>query len=448
MRRELCFVLMPFGKKKAAGGVELDFDAVYQQLIEPSIRQADLEPHRADEEMNDGVIHKAMFERLILSRYAIADLTTANANVFYELGVRHALRPWTTVLVFAEGTRLPFDVAPLHAFPYQVTANGAPTDIDTVRAAIVKRLCGARDPRPDIPIFQLVEGMHLTEPDHTKTDIFRDRVRYSDRTKELLANARRRKPTSAAVEALRELQHEMGSIIEADSAAVVDLFLSYRDVKAWDDMVGLVEQMSPPLAETVMVREQLAFALNRAGNPERAERELLELLKRRGASSETYGLLGRIYKDRWEAAFKSGERTLARGLLDKAINAYLRGFEADWRDAYPGVNAVTLMELHEPPDPRRFELITVVGYAVKRKITAGKPDYWDYATLLELDVLSKDGERAEQSLTDALAAVRAEWEPETTARNLRLIREARERRGDSLLWPKKIEDELSLRAGT
>jgi hypothetical protein len=439
---------MPIGKKKDAGGVELDFDAIYQQLIEPSIWQADLQPHRADEEMNDGIIHKATFERLILSRYAIADLTTANANVFYELGVRHALRPWTTVLVFAEGARLPFDVARLRAFPYQVTTSGAPTDIDKVKAAFVQRLRGVRDPRPDSPIFQLVEGMHFNELDHTKTDIFRDRVRYPNRTKELLTNARGPKPMSAAVEALRELQREMGRIIDADSAAVVDLFLSYRDVKAWDDMVGLVEQMSPPLAETVMVREQLAFALNRAGNPERAERELLDLLKRRGASSETYGLLGRIYKDRWEAAVKSGEQNLARGLLDKAINAYLRGFEEDWRDAYPGVNAATLMELHEPPDPRRFELVTVVGYAVKRKIAAGKADYWDYATLLELDVLSKDGERAEQSLTDALAAVRAEWEPETTARNLRLIREARERRSDSILWPKKIEDELNLRAGT
>ena len=105
-----------------------------------------------------------------------------------------------------------------------------------------------------------------------------------------------------------------------------------------------------------------------AGQGDRAERVLSELLERRGPSSETCGILGRVYKDRWEAALERGERWLARGLLDKAIEAYLRGFEADWRDAYPGVNAVTLMELREPPDPRRERLLPVVAYAVERRI--------------------------------------------------------------------------------
>ena len=73
--------------------------------------------------------------------------------------------------------------------------------------------------------------------------------------------------------------------------------------------------------------------------------------------AETYGILGRVYKDRWDAARTAGEKIQARGLLEQAIDAYVRGFEADWRDAYPGINAVTLMELKEPPDPRREQLI-------------------------------------------------------------------------------------------
>jgi hypothetical protein len=136
-----------------------------------------------------------------------------------------------------------------------------------------------------------------------------------------------------------------------------------------------------------------------------------------------------------------------KSLLDKAIEAYLRGFEADWRDAYLGINAVTLMELKEPPDPRREQLIPVVSYAVERRIAAGKPDYWDYATRLELAVLGKDESKATAALSDALAAVRETWEPETTARNLRLIREARARRGDVLPWAQQIEEDLDRRAG-
>src|SRR4029077_6839859 len=57
---------------------------------------AGLLPVRADEEQSGGIIHKPMFERLILCEIAVADLTTANANVFYELGVRHAVKPATT----------------------------------------------------------------------------------------------------------------------------------------------------------------------------------------------------------------------------------------------------------------------------------------------------------------------------------------------------------------
>jgi MAP3K TRAFs-binding domain len=70
------------------------------------------------------------------------------------------------------------------------------------------------------------------------------------------------------------------------------------------------------------------------------------------------------------------------------------GFEADWRDAYPGINAVTLMELKDPPDPRGGALVPVVRYAVERRVEAGKPGYWDYSTLLELAVLAKDESKA------------------------------------------------------
>jgi hypothetical protein len=173
---------------------------------------------------------------------------------------------------------------------------------------------------------------------------------------------------------------------------------------------------------------------------------LLDLLANRGPSSETYGILGRVYKDRWDAALKLGEKALARGLLGQAVEAYLKGFETDWRDAYPGVNAVTLMEIKDPPDPRRARLIPIVSYAVERRIASGKPDYWDHATLLELAVLANEQQKAEVTLADALAAVREVWEPETTARNLRLIREARERRNERIEWPNEIENELVRRS--
>lgn len=442
MNRPLCFVLMPFGKKPDAAGAIVDFDAVYRDLIAPAVADADLEPLRADEEMAGGLIHKAMLERLILCDYAVADLTTANANVFYELGIRHAVRPWTTVLVFADRARLPFDVAPLRALPYHLTPAGIPSEAVTERQALVARLRAARDPQADSPIFQLVEGIRPPEVDHAKTDVFRERVRYSARLKTELAVAR-----PQGRDAVRGIEEGIGAIGDCEAGVVIDLFLSYRAVEAWQDMIALVGRMSPPLAATVMVQEQLALALNRAGASDRAEEVLLNLIARRGPSSETYGILGRVYKDRWEAALRRGENQhLVRGLLARAIEAYLRGFETDWRDAYPGINVVSLMEIADPPDNRRAQLLPVVAYAVERKIAVGKPDYWDHATRLELAVLALDEGRAVGALGDALASVREGWEPKTTARNLRLIREARERRQMVVLWTRPLEEALERRA--
>ncbi len=133
---------------------------------------------------------------------------------------------------------------------------------------------------------------------------------------------------------------------------------------------------------------------------------------------------------------------MSAGLLKKAIDAYLKGFEADWRDAYPGINAVTLMELCDPPDQRREPILPVVRYAVERRIASGQPDYWDYATVVELAVLAGDESRAKTALEDALAHVRETWEPETTARNLRLINDSRERRGELAAWMRDVERAL------
>lgn len=444
MPKPLCFVLMPFGQKLGAGGAMIDFDAVYLDLIKPAVDAADLMPLRADEEQAGGIIHKPMFERLILCDYAVADLTTANANVFYELGVRHAVKPATTVLLFAaDGTRLPFDLAPLRTLMYRLGSDGRPANSAGDGANITKLLTDIKNGDVDSPVYQLVEG--FPDIQHIKTDVFRDRVGYSARIKDELAAARRLKG-DARVAAIRAIEQELGPLDHAEAGILIDLLLSYRAASEWKEMIRLAGAMPEPLRRSTLVQEQLAFALNRAGDGEKAEQVLIDLIRSRGPSSETYGLLGRVYKDRWDAAVKEGDKMLARGLLSKAIEAYLEGFQTDWRDAYPGVNAATLMTLRTPPDTRVGELLPVVRYAVERKIASGKPDYWDHATMLELAVLAKDESGATDALAKALAVIREPWEPETTARNLRLIREAREARGEALPWSGEIEQELNRRA--
>jgi len=434
--KPLCFVLMPFGRKQDATGRVIDFNAVYQQIISPAVTAADLEPIRADEEQVGGTIHKPMFERLMLCEFAVADVSGANPNVYYELGIRHALKPRSTIILFAEGTTLPFDIALLRGVPYRTDPAGNPLDAETHIAVIAKYLQAARkDHHVDSPVFQFVDYMQPFEVDHARTDLFRKNVDYSREYKLRLGTARKE-----GVEALRRIVAEpsMEDLLDVESGIVVDLYLSFRAVNAHQDMVDLYERMPPPLQRSRMVREQLAFALNRLGRTEDAEIILKEVIDKLGPSSETNGLLGRVYKDRWQKAVNEGDDLAAASFLKRAIEVYRKGFEADWRDPYPGINAVTLMELQGKPDPVQKDLLPVVRYAAKQRAQGGG-DYWDHATLLELAVLARDADEALTEAGNALALVRETWEPETTLRNLRLIREAREKRGEDVTWLAQIE---------
>jgi hypothetical protein len=102
---------MPFGRKKASDRTEIDFDAIYAGLLGPAVEAAGLQPHRADAERRGGSIHADMFQELLLAEFVVADLTLDNPNVWYEIGVRHALRAGGSVLTYALRDRLPFDIA-------------------------------------------------------------------------------------------------------------------------------------------------------------------------------------------------------------------------------------------------------------------------------------------------------------------------------------------------
>jgi hypothetical protein len=217
-----------------------------------------------------------------------------------------------------------------------------------------------------------------------------------------------------------------------------------RDVNAHAAMVDLYHRMPPPLQRAEMMREQLGFALNREGRFEEAEEVLKLVIAEFGPSSETNGLLGRIYKDRWEIARDQGLPE-ARSLLRRAIDTYLEGFQADWRDAYPGINALTLMERQDKPDPRKAQILPVVRYAATRKAERD-PDYWDYATLLELAVLADDRDDAQDKLSDATGIACEAWMLESTARNLALIRKVRDARAEDAAWINDLESELLLKA--
>lgn len=443
--KPLCFILLPSGRKSLPSGVTVDVDAVYWQIMAPAVEDAGLEPIRADQEAVGKIGHQSTHEHLMLCDFAVADLTGANANVFYALGLRQGLRPATTLLITTEPAKVPLDVALLRVLSYGLDDQGQPQDAPTCRASLTARLRAAVAQRGEASrvsaVFQLVENRFPSDVSRLKTDVFRERTQYAETARQQFEAARRSGKT-----AVQQVAAELGDLDHLEAGVLVDLLLSCRAVSDWPAMIDLVERLPAPVARSRLVQEQYALALNRSQRWAEAEALLKELIRCNGPNSETSSLLGRLYKDRWEEAVKAGDDVGAPGLLRQAIETYLQGFEADWRDAYPGINAVTLMELDAPPDPRRLDLLPVVAYAVKRRLAKGPPDYWDHATLLELAVLAEDEDAARRHASDALAVVREPWEPQTTARNLRLIREARAARGHALAWADALETALEKRA--
>jgi MAP3K TRAFs-binding domain len=443
---------MPFGRKHdPAGGPDIDFDRTYETAIKPAILDAQLDPIRADNEIASGVIHKAMFERLLLCDFAVADLTTANANVFYELGVRHAARPHTTLTLFATQQPIPFDVNMLRAIPYSFgPQNSFPeAEARALRSLLAKRLGDVRElafeqAASDSPLVQLLQGYRCPDVGHLLTDVFHDQVVYAETLRRRLREARAAN-FPAAADALATIETDLGALDGVDAGVLIDLFLSYRAVESFDAMIALYPRLPEAVRSAVLVREQLAFALNRkaatvdglerANLRGRATQLLEQIVADGGPNSETCGLLGRILKDRWDQA-RTTDPVQAKGFLRRAIKEYIRGFEADWRDPYPGINAVTLLDIEGSPPSllERDRLVPVVRYAVEQRLRGSQPSFWDHATLLELSILAGQPEHASQHLEDALAAVGEGWQPRTTARNLALLRDARAARGQATPW--------------
>ncbi len=121
MARKQCFVIMPFGDKPDVDGTILEFDKIHKYLIEPAVTDAGLDCVRCDQIEQPGWIHAKMIERIYQADVAVVDISTLNANVFYELGVRHALKPAVTILIRHRKTRLPFNLNGLNAIEYDHT---------------------------------------------------------------------------------------------------------------------------------------------------------------------------------------------------------------------------------------------------------------------------------------------------------------------------------------
>lgn len=423
--KPLCFVLMPFGTKGDLNST-VEFDDVYEQLVKPAVEAAGMACLRADEEQLGGFIHTAMFERLMVCDYAVADLTQANANVYYELGIRHAVRPWSTVLISAKGFRLPFDLAPDRVLRYGLDDAGRPDRPVADRGGLTGRLRIAKArQQPDSPLFEHFTGLGSPKVDPGDLRAFQDRVRVSEAVRRQLDEAREiarpgdEQAIRRGIEQVQRVRTAMADLGAYDDGVLIDLLLAYRDFRRWQEMIDLVDDLPAHLARSATVREQRAIARNRLQpGSVHAETELRALGAEYGNSSETLGILGRVYKDRWAAALGTPQ---ARAYLRLAIDTYVAGFELDF-DPYPGVNAVHLLWISDRDGIRLRELLPAVEFAAKARILRGGAGYWDYATMIELAIYAGALSDAVDWLDKALGTSPSTMEKETTHTTITRLR--------------------------
>jgi len=120
----ICFVISPIGK--VGTKLHSKFKEVLDYVIKPAFEESGYKYNiiRADEIEKSGSFIKDILENIYSSYVVIADLTGQNPNVFYELGVRHALRP-RTILIAQKMEDIPSDIRDYRTIIYDTSAKGA-----------------------------------------------------------------------------------------------------------------------------------------------------------------------------------------------------------------------------------------------------------------------------------------------------------------------------------
>jgi MAP3K TRAFs-binding domain len=221
------------------------------------------------------------------------------------------------------------------------------------------------------------------------------------------------------------------------------LVAAYKSVSAFTQITEMLKPLvDGVLNDNVFIKQQLGLAYNKIQKRDEAESVLKTITDKYGPDPETNGMLGAVYKGLMDD--NKDDEDLSAAYRSDAIKAYVEGFEADPRDYYPGVNALTLMFFSDEPDERFTKFFPLVKYATERELRTKAKDYWAQATALELSALELNEKDANKYYSASLTCRPDDWMKETTAKNLKKIydKATKENNGQGLQWLKDITVKL------
>jgi len=324
------FIIRPFGAK--AG---VDFDAVDEKLIQPALAQIGVTGNTTTEIVEQGNIREDMFRLLVCADLVIADISIHNANVFYELGIRHGMRPNATFLLRANVDDYPFD---LHTDRYLAYDQNDPaSSVDALARSLKATLDSSRI---DSPVYQVLPN--LKAPDAAALRVvpgdFLEEVQRAweaDERGDLRLLAHEARNFDWASEGLRAVGRAQFTLQSNPGA---------RESFEW------LRELRP---DDIEANQRLASIYQRLGDITRSgqaiQRVIASSVSDQRERAKAYALRAHNVKTRWREGLtgKSGDEARKAALcapgLKEALQCYSDAFSQDLNHAYPGLSALELL---------------------------------------------------------------------------------------------------------
>jgi hypothetical protein len=322
----LAFILRPFGVKG-----DIDFDRVEAELVVPALASLDISGRTSLPIIQQGNIREDLFASLLTSDLVLADVSYPSADLFYELGLAHALRDRRTLLMKAAHHDEPFDLQTDRCLTYDARNPGASIQelVSLLRAMIESN-------RIDSPVYALLPG--LNRPRVTAVP--------SSFTKEAEAAGK-----TSDLGHLRLLSQEARSFhwsLEGLKKVGDGQFYA-RDMTGARDTFEYLLSIEPLNSEVNLILGAVYERLRQPRKSDQAIKRVLDMLAPGSKElAEAFALLGRNAKAGWLDSWRSRPQTdwreeaLRSPMLREAYDYYLKGFKADLNNYYAGLNAVAM----------------------------------------------------------------------------------------------------------
>jgi SMODS and SLOG-associating 2TM effector domain 1/Protein of unknown function (DUF4231) len=327
------FVIRAFGQQ--AG---VDFERVHTELIAPALHQAGVDGGGTTGEIvQAGNIREDMFLELYRADIVLADVSVHNANVFYELGIRHAARPRSTVLIYAKIDEIPFDLRTDRYLRYDPDSPGA--SLADLVQALRESLASEH---VDSPVMRLLPG--VTPGPHTSLlDLPRALAEDIEQARE----DRQAGDLRLIADEVLGLRFEEGALraVAQASEYVGDDAGAQR---AW-------ERIREVYPDDLQANRALANIYRRIPDLIRSDQALRRALDGRALTdadrAELYAGLGSNSKRRWVEQWRgASEQDRARVALlsqdrEESFDFYRHGFGEDLNHLYSGLNALAMAKV-------------------------------------------------------------------------------------------------------